>query len=71
MTLDQFINREVATWGEDYIFSLLDRGYEAVELTDNAGQTKWTWVLTKAPIFATMNHGGNPGFLPFPRITRV
>jgi len=71
MTLDQFINREVATWGEDEIFSLLDRGYEAVELTDQTGQTKFTWLLTNGGKSATLTGGGNPTFLPFRRVARV
>ena len=71
MTLSDFINREIATWGEDYIFSLLDRGYEAVELHDGMGHTKWTWRLTNASKSATLTHGGNPAFLPFRRFARV
>ena len=58
MTKDQFINREVTTWGEDYIFDLLDRGYEAIELIDQTGQTRWSWRLTNASKPATMIHGG-------------
>lgn len=38
MTREEFINREVAIWGEDYIFDLLDRGYEP-KLTSEG----WRW----------------------------
>jgi hypothetical protein len=44
MTLEEFINREINVWSEDYIFDLLDRGYEPVELISDTGQTKWSWV---------------------------
>jgi hypothetical protein len=39
MTVDQFIAKEIAVWGEDYIFSLIDSGYTPV-LTDD-GNYKW------------------------------
>ena len=44
MTEDQFIVKEIATWGEDYIFALIDRGYEARCLISRSGEMKWTWV---------------------------
>lgn len=74
MTLNDFINREIATWGEDVIFDLLDRGFEAVELHDGMGHTKWTWRyvgLTNASKSATMTHGGYRGLLPFSLIPRT
>ena len=50
MTQTEFINREIAVWGEDEIFSLIDRGYTPVELTDTmTGSVKWVWLLTCAP----------------------
>ena len=39
MTREQFIACEIVTWGEDYIFDLLDKGYVAVELVNRAGPT--------------------------------
>ena len=45
MTREQFISSEVATWGSDYIFDLLDQGYEPVELVASGGRTKWTWIM--------------------------
>ena len=71
MTREQFISSEVATWGEDYIFGLLDQGYEVVELTTQAGQTKWSWLLTNAGKSATVPRSGTPAFLPFRRLARV
>lgn len=44
MTREDFINREVSIWGEDYIFDLIDRGYEPIELVGNDG-SKWSWKL--------------------------
>lgn len=40
MTQDQFIKSEIAVWGEDYIFDLIERGYSPM-LTDNG----WYWLL--------------------------
>ena len=45
MTQEEFLNREIYIWSEDYIFDLLDRGYE-VKLT-TAG---WRWI---APVTVT------------------
>lgn len=46
MTLDEFLKSEIAVWGEDYIFDLLDKGYELTELTDNlTGSVKWAWIM--------------------------
>lgn len=57
MTEDQFITKEIATWGEDYIFNLIDRGYKAACLISSTGQMRWTWVLTQPEIRATMQTG--------------
>lgn len=57
MTREQFINREVSVWGEDYIFDLLDRGFEPVLLSNKSRDfsqingdthTKWTWIKSQA-----------------------
>jgi len=40
-----FINHEIAVWGEDYIHDLLDRGYEPVLVCNQEGDFKWTWIL--------------------------
>lgn len=53
MTKDQFIQQQVATWGEDYIFDLIDKGYEAVEYDWN-GTIRWWWVLTQPQACATI-----------------
>jgi hypothetical protein len=42
MTETDFVKSEIAVWGEDYIFSLIERGYSPV-LTDNG----WFWLLTQ------------------------
>lgn len=67
MTYQDFINREIATWGEDEIFGLLDRGYTPTLLTDGSGNVKWSWImpLTNASRYATVEHGGgNPVVSP-------
>jgi hypothetical protein len=66
MTREEFIAKEIATWGEDHIFDLIDRGYVVVELT-NGSQTKWTWMvrgLTNAPDYGTVESGSGAGFTP-------
>lgn len=45
MTLEQFIDREVATWGEDYIFNLIDLGFSPVLVVSSEGREKWSWVV--------------------------
>lgn len=40
MTEDEFLKHEIALWGEEYIFDLIDRGY-TLKLT-TAG---YKWVL--------------------------
>jgi hypothetical protein len=61
MTYDEFIKREIRVWGEDYIFALLDSGYEAVELISAMGTMRWTWrkPLTTAPASATVGAGSS------------
>ena len=63
MTREQFIAKEVATWGEDYIFDLLDRGYEVIELRMGT-HVKWTWLLTNTEDSATVGSGSAVGFTP-------
>lgn len=42
----EFLNREIAVWGEDYVFDLIDRGYELIPLTDSkTGSVKWAWIM--------------------------
>ena len=67
MTREQFMAKEIAAWGEDHIFDLLDRGYAVIELTDNRGNVKWTWYfvgLTNAPDCATLKSGSDVEFTP-------
>jgi hypothetical protein len=52
MTKDQFINHEIATWGEEYIFNLLDRGFVPVRVFNQEGAVKWTW---KQPVFSQLS----------------
>jgi len=40
-----FINHEIAVWGEDYIYDLLDRGFQPVLVSNREGGFKWTWIL--------------------------
>jgi len=75
MTREQFISREIATWGEDYVFDLFERGYVAIQLS-NGSRVRWTWMvpqvptspthqgLTNSPKSATVNHGSGAGFTP-------
>lgn len=63
MTREQFISREIATWGEDYIFTLFEKGYVAIKLT-NGSHVKWTWGLTNAPNYGTVESGSVVGFTP-------
>ena len=41
MTMQDFIEKEISVWGEDYVFDLMDRGYTPV-LTDRG----WYWLVT-------------------------
>lgn len=63
MTREQFVSKEIAAWGEDYVFDLFDKGYVAVELTDGT-HTKWTWALTNTNQSATVSRGSVVGFTP-------
>jgi hypothetical protein len=71
MTREEFINREISTWGEDYIFDLFDRGYEVVSLTARNGDTRWSWVLTTGRVSATLAVGSSAALLPFRRVSRL
>jgi len=44
MTAEEYIKKEIATWGEDYVDSLFDRGYIPVELIVD-GELRWWWRL--------------------------
>jgi hypothetical protein len=47
LTETQFINSEIAVWTEEYIFDLIERGYEPIALTDEeTGKQVWRWVNT-------------------------
>ena len=71
-TREEFITREVRVWGEDYIFDLLDRGYEVAELRDSRGVSKWTWLLTNERQSATVQYGrSDGGLLPFSLASRA
>jgi len=72
MTREQYINREISTWGFDYIADLFDRGYEVRQLTNSHGESKWSWVLTEARPRASLEVGSIRGFTPvFPRASRL
>lgn len=45
MTESEFIKREIATWGEEEIEWLLERGYTPKLLYTDTGDTRWTWIL--------------------------
>jgi hypothetical protein len=48
LTETQFINSEIAVWGEEYIFDLLERGYEPIALTDEStGKRVWKWTCAQ------------------------
>lgn len=57
MTKQEFIDHEVSVWGEDYIFDLLDRGYEAVQLSFNGdnSQIKWWWRHPIVPTYRSFD----------------
>jgi hypothetical protein len=68
MTKDEFIQHEVSVWGEDYIFDLIDRGYEAVEMVVD-GSTRWWWKLesSKAVDSTALTQAGFCATLPASR----
>lgn len=47
-----FINHEIAVWGEDYIHDLINRGYEPVLVSNQTGDFKWTW---KMPVISQVS----------------
>lgn len=60
MTISQqdYIQREIAVWGEAEVFAMLDAGYEPIELVMPTGQTRWSWVLTAPRECAIVGSGG-------------
>lgn len=40
ITQDEYLKREIALWGEEYIFDLIDRGFTLILTSDG-----WKWVL--------------------------
>jgi hypothetical protein len=74
MTEMDFIRKEIATWGEDVIFDLIDRGYKAaclISQVDGITVTKWSWVLTQTEPCATMAHGSDLVFTPVSQGSRL
>ena len=71
MTRDEYINREIAVWGFDYIADLFDKGYEVVALTTQTGATKFSWVLTTPAQSATLGNGRSAALLPFRHVSRL
>lgn len=59
MTQDQFIKSEIAVWGEDYIFDLIERGYSPM-LTDNG----WYWLLPALDTASEMCYNDGAALLP-------
>lgn len=58
MTQDEFIKREMSIWGEDYIFDLLERGYEP-KLT-SAGY-KWFYTNPAVDTAQRLCYAGSVG----------
>ena len=56
MTYQQFMDREIRIWGEDYIFDLFDRGYNVVLTTSGY---KWVMPLRSETLSATLGSRGN------------
>lgn len=52
MTIETYIQHEIHIWGEEYIFDLLDKGYEVV-LTDKG----YRWVLPASATSASTTRG--------------
>jgi len=71
MTEQEFINKEIAIWGEDYIFNLVDRGYKAACLISRSGEMKWSWVLTQPDPHAIMRNGSGSVFTPVSQGSRL
>jgi hypothetical protein len=42
-TEDEFVRAEIAVWGEDYIFDLIERGYSPQPYYAD-GRRVWRWV---------------------------
>lgn len=43
VTITEFVDKEIALWGFDYIESLFNRGYEPI-LTNHG----WRWIMPKS-----------------------
>lgn len=54
MTIDEFIKREIAVWGEDHVESLIDKNFVPVLLSDG----RWNWLLTTAENYAKVVRSG-------------
>lgn len=55
MTKHEYINYMVSVWGEDYIFDLIERGYEPIEVTNPISSERgWKLLLTQDDVSATM-----------------
>jgi uncharacterized protein (UPF0128 family) len=52
MTEREFLDREIAIWGYDYIFDLIDRGYRVVPVGSGY---RWVADLTKRDVSATLS----------------
>lgn len=53
-TITEFVNKEIETWGFDYVEELFDSGYEPVLLAEANGSTKYVWLLgAKMPAIAS------------------
>jgi hypothetical protein len=69
MTEQEFINQEIARWGEDEVFALIDAGFQTVQLTNSHGETKWTWQmpafkgLTHNSAYATVESAATRGYI--------
>lgn len=72
-THDEFLDYEIAAWGEDYIFTLLDKGYVVVQVHDDNGTSHFTWQmpLTQPAKSATIRSGSSAVLLPFDRASRL
>ena len=47
----EFVNAEIAVWGEDYVYDLIDRGYAPVLTTIG-----WKWLYVSNEDFVKRNH---------------
>jgi hypothetical protein len=71
VTMQEFIDKEIAVWGEDYVFDLFDKGYEPIALMREMGGIRWSWKLeplTQPRKYAMVGSGSGPSLLPFSRV---